>query len=65
MEEMRVWSEGEEVRRSWREGCGEGFDWWVGGGRKVDRILRKRKVETREKDWLCELFSRGEWWNGE
>ena len=64
VEEMRVWSEGEEVRRSWREGCGEGFDWWVW---KVDRILRKRKVETREKDcWLCcELFSRGEWWNGE
>ena len=25
-------------------GCGEGFDWWVW---KVDRILRKRRVETR------------------
>ena len=31
VEEMRVWSEGEEVRRRWREGCGEGFDWWMGG----------------------------------
>ena len=44
VEEMRVWREEEEVRRSWREGCGEGFDWWVW---KVDRILRKRRVETR------------------
>jgi hypothetical protein len=37
----------------------------AGGG---DRILRKRKVETREKDWLCCAASsfRGEiWWNGE
>ena len=47
VEEMRVWREEEEVRRSWREGCGEGFDWGDGGGgRKVDRILKKRKVET-------------------
>ena len=37
VEEMRVWSEGEEVRRSWREGCGEGFDWWVGcGGKSIE-----------------------------
>ena len=53
VEEMRVWREGEEVRRSWKEGCGEGFDWW-GGGRKVDRILKKRRLGDREeKEWLC------------
>jgi hypothetical protein len=57
-----VWrEEEEEVRRSWGEGCGVGFDWWVGGGRKVDRILKKRSVEMRletgkmlEDDWLVE-----------
>ena len=37
VEEMRVWREEEEVRRSWREGCGVGFDWWVGGGREEGR----------------------------
>ena len=46
VEEMRVWREGEEVKRR------EGGVWrrvrLVGGvWRKVDRILRKRRVETR------------------
>ena len=38
------WREEEEVRRGWREGCGEGFDWWMGGGRGVEegQIINKR-----------------------
>ena len=63
VEEMRVWREGEEVRRSWREGCGEGFDWWVGGGRKVDRILRKSGDERKGGLVVLRrtLFERN-WW---
>jgi hypothetical protein len=34
-----MWREEEEVRRSWREGCGEGFDWWTGGGRRGNDVF--------------------------
>jgi hypothetical protein len=49
------WREEEEVRRGWREGCGEGFDWWMGGGRggtiEFQRILKREIVETRG-NWI-------------
>ena len=38
----RGWRGEEEVRRSWGEGCGLGFDWWVGGGRRGRRWRRRR-----------------------
>jgi len=54
VEEMRVWSEGEEVRRSWREGCGEGFDWWVGcGGKSIE--FSEREEWRREECWIERL----------
>ena len=65
------WREEEEVRRGWREGCGEGFDWWMGGGRggtiEFQRILKREIVETRGIGLVVgrssfELFSKhGEW----
>jgi hypothetical protein len=36
-------------------GCGEGFDWWMGGGRggtiEFQRILKREIVETRG-NWI-------------
>ena len=44
VEEMRGVEGGGGGEEGLEGGCGEGFGWWVW---KVDRILRKRRVETR------------------
>ena len=62
-----MWREEGEVRRRWRRGVEKGsIGGW--GGRKVDRILRKRKVEMRletgkmlEDDWWRKLFFELRW----
>ena len=50
-----MWREEEEVRRGWREGCGEGFDWWMGGEGGDYRIPKNSEErdsgDERELDW--------------
>ena len=43
-----MWREEEEVRRGWREGCGEGFDWWMGG----DYRIPKNSEEETRGNWI-------------